>query len=345
VPDSPGLGWYLGWLYEQGHIGPGTAVDTSPLPMDQYDSFEFAEAYAQAIATRTGIGDLLAEGTIRFAEAIGRLSDTDTVLRYPQWGCVFHWTLPQVEWPYGGLMGARDTNHHDFNDELGGGSPWSPVPWTTEEVVNIAAEKTIPYTGDPFMFDYSWQGDQAYETGIYSPHKAKQVAWHRHYGSFWKESVLYCDEVLASWTNKEAEGYKGSTPFAEPAFFNAVTGKNMSFADAMEIGRKIWNLKRAIRVLQGRHRDQEVFSGFMYRPGAAHMSFSGVPVYDGAEWSHQSNIAMYFTEAGVETWKSHFYLLEGWNNYTGWPTRSTLEGVGLGDVADYLEAKGKLGEE
>ena len=30
--------------------------------------------------------------------------------------------------------------------------------------------------------------------GIYSLHFAKLIAWNRHYGRFWKQSVQYCDQ-------------------------------------------------------------------------------------------------------------------------------------------------------
>ncbi len=38
-----------------------------------------------------------------------------------------------------------------------------------------------------------------------------------------------------------------------------------------------------------------------------------------------------------------YYELRGWNPANGWPTRERLERLGLGDVADGLEAAGKLG--
>jgi aldehyde:ferredoxin oxidoreductase len=43
--------------------------------------------------------------------------------------------------------------------------------------------------------------------------------------------------------------------------------------------------------------------------------------------------------------KTRYYELEGWDTETGWPTRSTLESLNLGSVADELEGKGKLGKE
>jgi len=38
----------------------------------------------------------------------------------------------------------------------------------------------------------------------------------------------------------------------------------------------------------------------------------------------------------------HYYALRGWDIATGTPTRQTLEGLGLGDVAQDLEKLGKL---
>jgi len=52
---------------------------------------------------------------------------------------------------------------------------------------------------------------------------------------------------------------------------------------------------------------------------------------------------LYLTEKGVETFKEHYYRLEGWNLESGYPTRKTLEGLELKNVADYLHSKQKLG--
>jgi len=40
--------------------------------------------------------------------------------------------------------------------------------------------------------------------------------------------------------------------------------------------------------------------------------------------------------------KDEYYDLRGWNIKTGMPTKESLEGVGLRDIADALEARGKL---
>lgn len=337
VPSKTGMAWYIKKLYDMGVIGPGKKVDTYPLPMDIYDKVEFAEILTTAIAKRIGIGDLLAEGTVRFAEKIGRISDTDGILRFPAWGYVDHWTMPTVEWAYGTLLDSRDCNNHDML--------LSPVKdMSCEQYVKLLAAATPPHSDDPFMFDYSWKGEQAYKTGIYSVHKAKFVAWHQHYAMFYKESMLLCDWVFGNSYNPLAPDRRGASPEAEPKFISAVTGKKISFVDGIEIGRKIWNLKRAIFVLQGRNRDNEKFSGYMYRPGAssAHNSPS-IPVYDGAKWDWVNCSDLYLDEDGFERWKTTFYELEGWDPRNGYPKRATLEKLGLRHVADVLESKKRLG--
>ena len=338
VPSTTGSGWYIKRLYDMGVIGPGKEVDTYPLPMDLYEKVEFAEAWGMAIAKRIGIGDLLAEGTARFAEKLGRVSDMNDILRLPVWGYMDHITLPGVEWAYGNLMDSRDINNHDI--QMGPTQKMS-----CEEYVRMMATKMPPYSDDPFMYDYSWQGEQAYKTGIYSDHRAKFVAWHQHYAIHYKESILLCDWGFGNFYNPATADGKGATPEAEPVFINAVTGKNVSFTDGIETGRKAWNLMRAIFVMQGRHRDVEKFAGFMYRPGDAAASFppANMPVFDGSSWSWKPVRDMYLSERGVEQWKTAFYKLEGWDPKTGYPKRKTLEELGMKHVADHLVANNRLG--
>jgi aldehyde:ferredoxin oxidoreductase len=337
IPSKTGTAWYLKTVYDMGIIGPGKEIDTSPLPMDIWDTVEFAEIFAVSIARRIGIGDLLAEGTIRFAEKIGRICDTDTILRYPAWGYVDHWTMPNVEWAYGTLMDSRDINNHDVSI--------SPVKeMSCEKYVNLLASACLPYGDDPFMFDYSWKGDQAYKTGIYSEHKARFISWRQHYAMFYKESMLFCDWVFANLYNRNSKDGKGATPEAEPRLINAVTGNGMSFTDGIEIGRKTWNVIRAIFAMQGKNRNAEKFSGYMYKPGASSAHYSTtIPVYDGSKWDWIDCADLYLDHDGVEHWKGLFYATEGWDTKTGNPRGDTLKKLGLSSIADILKRNGKLG--
>jgi aldehyde:ferredoxin oxidoreductase len=347
VPDAPGLGWYIKYLYDLGVLGPGKKIDSSPLAMEQWGDLIFREDFCNAVAKRIGIGDALAEGTLEAAKRWGRLEEdaNSGALRFPAWGSVFHWSLPGVEWAYGSLLGAGDVVWHGFklgpNVGLRGGATQS---YTVEKLLELMSAKTIPYTGDPYMFSYAWQGEEARKTGIYSEHKAKQVAWTRHYATFWNESMAFCEMALPVFINALTPDFNGPTPDAEIRYYQAVTGNKNTFADTIEIGRKIWNLERAIRVMQGRHRDQEKFFPFVYKPGASLVTQNGgEPVYQNGKWSWQPLSDLYLDEAGVELFKTNFYKLEGWDVSTGWPTRKTLQELSLNKVAETLAAKQRLG--
>jgi aldehyde:ferredoxin oxidoreductase len=334
---------YLRNLYKEGVLGPGKQIE-SDLPWDKYGKLEFWEAFCRQIAYREGIGEDMALGTARAAKKWGRYEqDTDSgLLNLTFWGYGQHYEpRVEVEWSYGSILGDRDINEHGINYEV----YWMPVTTaavgedplvTAEDLVNILASKAIPYTGDPFMWDYS-EGP----TGIYSEHRAKEIAWHRHYSRSWKQSVLYCDWVWPEFVTSNAPDLRGPTPEGEIRFWNAVTGKNQTFADVMEIGRKIWNLDKAIWVMQGRHRNMEVLAGYVHTTPRT-SSWPG-PVYENGAWKYGTKENRILDRTKFEEFKTRFFEFEGWDTTSGWPTRATLEGLDLGYVADDLQADGKLG--
>ena len=336
--------FYLLNLYNMGVLGSGKAIECD-LPFDKWATVEFKQAYIRMIAYREGIGDDLAEGIARASQRWGRYKeDTDSgVLNHPNWGYFEHYDpRVEVEWSYGSILGDRDNNDHGGINfavhqipriaQLAG---MEPVV-SAERVAEILSTKVSPYEGDPFMFDYS-EG----LTGIYSANRAKTIAWHRHYTRFWTESVGNCDFIWPNFINVNAPDMLGATPEGETRSFNAVTGKGLSFVDGMEIGRKVWNLDRAIWALQGKHRDMEVFSGYVYTVGVSRPH--PLPVYENGEWKFSDNVGRTLDRARFEEWKTKYFELEGWDTSSGWPTRSTLEELGLGKVTDELQRKGKLG--
>ena len=157
--------------------------------------------------------------------------------------------------------------------------------------------------------------------------------------------MLY--QVYIIFSQSRNRYYIGSTGEAEPKFLNVVTGKDIAFDAGIKIGRKIWNLDQAIWTLQGRHRDMVRFSDYIYdMPLAKSPLFAIVRVNN--EWTYIKQgdpLNRSIDREQFEEFKTRFYELEGWNPTTGYPTRSTLESLGLGYVADELNEKGKLGIE
>jgi aldehyde:ferredoxin oxidoreductase len=346
VPMEPGMGWYIKYLYELGVLGPGKQIDSYPLPMDQWDKLSFREAFCDAIARKVGIGAVLAEGTLEAAKKWGRLDEdlNSGALRFPAYGASWHHTLPGMDWAYAYILMSGDPMWHGLMSLSGGGGfGGGPAAYTAEQLVNMMTAKVVPFTGDPLMFSNSWKGEAARKTGIYSAHKAKLVTWARRFAGFYNESMAICEMMLPNFVGRSANSMSGPSPELEHSYYQAVTGNKKTFADTMEIGRKIWNMERAIRVMAGRHRDKEQFAPFMYMPGATFMGLGNRPVYENGEWSFQAQDDLYLEKSGVEEFKTHLYKLEGWNPDTGWPTRKTLEDLGMKKIADTMAAKSKLG--
>ncbi len=342
---------YLRGLNKAGVLGPGKKIDF-PLSFKNYGSYEFVEQFVKMIAFRddgrghkSRIADDLGEGFVRAAKKWGRLEgeegDLKTgLLNFPYWGMPNHYEpRTELEWGYGTILGDRDINEHCFNtifwdvllSRFLGGKPSA----TAEETVRIYTDKMIPFQGDRLMMDYGTEN-------MYSEHIAKLIAWHRHYTRFWKQSVLLCDFRWPDFVNPYAPGKVGSTGKSEQAFFNAVTGKQLSFLDGMELGRKIWNLDQAIWTLQGRHRDMVHFADYVYQVPYGGPSF--MPGRVNGQWDYVNISGRSIDKGKFEEFKSRYYRLEGWDEQTGYPSRGTLRSLKLDTVADELEKNNKLGK-
>jgi aldehyde:ferredoxin oxidoreductase len=341
VPMEPGMGWYIKYLYDLGVLGPGKQIESYPLPMKDWDKLTFREIFCDAIARKVGIGADLAEGILEAAKKWGRLEEdmNSGALRLPAYGASWHHSLPGVDWAYSYIFMSGDPMWHGFFNAVsggGGGFGGGAAAANPEQQVQKLVAKMVPFSDDPLMLSNSWKGEEAKKTGIYSEHKAKMVAWARRYSGFYNESMALCEMMLPQ--------FSGASPDLEYRYYQAVTGSKKSFADTIEIGRKIWNMERSIRVMAGRHRDKEQFAPFMYMPGATFkLGMGSKPIYQDGKWSFENQDDLYLDKAGVELFKTNFYKLEGWDEKNGWPTRKTLEGLGMKKVADTMAAKGRLG--
>lgn len=331
---------YIRGLHRRGILGPGKKLDCD-LPFDQWGSLEFMNAYMDMVIERKGIGNDLAEGVPRALKKWGRWNDLEKgFARYPYWGYKAHYEgRAEVEWSYGTIFSGRDVNEHSltfcFHWPLVAFKMLGRKPILSAEELVTRVSAAVPGS-NPRWFDYS-------EDGIYSDDRVAEIAWFRHHNSFHIQSMLFCDWVWPRYIDyKNPDDYKGPTPEGEVKFINAVTGQNLTYADTLEIGRRIWNLNRSIWAMQGRHRDQEVFSDWMYKRGVEAPYY--LPVYENGEWSYSDCRGRKLDRDKFEDFKTRFYKYEGWDPATGRPTRSTLEGLGLAYVADGLEEHGRLGE-
>ncbi len=329
---------YLRSLASRGLAGKGKKVECD-LPLDDWTAPGFCDMLMRSIAERKGIGNDMAEGAARFAEKYGMLQEDlhKGILRLTYWGTSDHYdATTEAEWGFGSLLGERDLMLHMMANYPLHWMAWTGDPFlTAEEAAKLYTDAMVPYNGDEYMVDYS-DGP----TGIYSEHKVKQVAWVKHYEKFWIGCGGFCGWRWPMCITCTTEDRRGPTPQAEERFWKAVTGQNMSFADAMEVGHKIYTLDRSIWILQGRHRDMEVFPDYIYdQPTRG----SELPMYINGKWTYANGAGRKLDRKKVEDFKTKFYKFEGYNPDNGYPTRKTLEGMNMKNVADLLEKRGKLG--
>jgi aldehyde:ferredoxin oxidoreductase len=103
---------------------------------------------------------------------------------------------------------------------------------------------------------------------------------------------------------------------------------------------KIHALDRAIWVLQGRHRDMEVFPDHIYdNPSRGESN----PMYIDGKWKYASGAGRKLDRKKMKDFRTKFYKFEGYNPEKGYPTLETLEKMNLPKVADALNKKGRLG--
>ena len=337
---------YVYSLYKRGLAGPGKKVDTLDLDFTKVGTFEFNKRLVEMMVRREGLGDQLCDGCARAARAWGTWDEDSLTgeLLHPQWGYGEHYS-PQVEtdWSFGSIFGERDTNEHSFNHWI----YWMPVATikllgippllTAKELV-----ETISRTAnglDPRCWDYS-------EENCFSDYRRECVYYYRHWTRVWEQSLTFCDW---SWAG---ERINMNDPYHDYfidlddygcQLYTAVTGRPLTQAQSYEIGRRIWNLDKAIWTMQGRHRDDEVFAEYVYqRPNPEDGLY---PMLVDGEWVYASGKGRVLDREGFEAFKGRYYEREGWDPETGWPTRATLEDLNLGPVADVLEKAGKLGDD
>ena len=345
---------YLRILRMTGRLKTAKIPDC-PLDFSKYGSKEFVEQFVKMVAygndgnsNESQFGRDISGGFVRAAEKWGRKKEdlASGILMFPYWGIPVHKEpRAQVYWGYGTLLGDRDINEHDFDWikwEYGESKAQGRSPaLTAEEVVKIVTDKMVPYQGDLDMLDFS-------ENNIYSEHMVKMVSWHRYYTRFWKQSMLFCDSRWPDFVNIHRPDKIGSTGIAEPKYVKAVTGKDLSFQDGIDLGRRIWNLDHAIWTLQGRHRDMVHFVDNIYEKQpifSLEVRNAHMPGKEKGKWDYYGYSRRTLDRDKFDEFKTRFYRLQGWDESSGYPKRSTLESLELGYVADELEKNEKLGQE
>jgi len=331
--DTRAVETMIMWLSRCHKSGILTEQDTG-LPFSKIGSLEFIETFLKKLSFREGIGDVLAEGTSRAAEAIGMDSDsliTEYMVKTGEnelYGPRLYLTtglfyaveprqpiqqLHEIS-PLGMMWAAREMGLLDH--------------YMTSGVLRKIGKR---FWGSEIAADFSTYEGKA---------MAAVMIQDRQYV---KELMILCDFSWPNIHSPATDDHVGD-PTLESRILEAVTGEEMDEAGLNSYGAKVFNLQRAILAREGhRGRSHDVIDDFNYS-SPLRGDFGNpeclVPGNNGMPFARKG---MVVDRDEFERLKDEYYAIRGWNIATGLQTRGSLKKIGLEDVADQLGQEGLLG--
>jgi len=306
------------------------------LPLSKIGTQEFIETLTRKIAFREDFGEMLARGALKAAESLGgrarelltdviatgasekkdydpRLFVTTALLYATEPRRPIH-QLHEVSFPMFSWLGR-----------LTGGAG---QVFTSEDFRRLAKR----FWGSEIAADFS-----TYEGKALAARKIQD----RQYV---KESMILCDFKFPNTVNMNSEDCLGDGTL-ESQIYSAITGNEKNEEELYEIGERIFNLQRAVRIRQGwEGREGDKLMDHIHteplREGEIFFNADGiVPGKDGKTVSKLGTVV---ERADFEKMKDQYYEYRGWDVKTGMQTRKKLEELNLKDVADDLEKRSLL---
>jgi len=300
------------------------------LPLSKIGTPEFIEALTRMITYREGFGALLARGTIKAAESVGKragelisysvmnrsneVKDYDPRVTLHNALCIAtepRRPVQQIHEGSGALMSW-------LGWEAGQNGPMSLTP----EALLQNAEK---YWGSAAAADYS-----SYEGKALASKRIQDRTY-----AF--ESIVLCN---ARWpmTRNKANG-----PGLAAQIVSAVTGREIDEVELEKTGERIFNMQRAVSLVQGwAGREDDRLLDFYHKEPIQYLRYDReckVPGKGGTIGSRKGTV---IERSEFEKMKDEYYVLRGWDKSSGLQTKAGLESLDLGDIAGELSKKGLI---
>jgi aldehyde:ferredoxin oxidoreductase len=332
ICDDYGLDtWFLeqalAWLYRCHRAGLPVEQRLG-LEISKLGSIEFIESLVKMIALRQGFGDALANGLDAAANAMG--GQSASLIKHPDpyeprlyLSTALLWALEPRE-PIQAL--------HEVGYPL---AKWTTgIKGTEKTHVDSAAVRAIAkrFWGSEAAADFTTTDGKA---------MAARMIQDRQYV---KESLIVCDWIYPISDSEHGPDHVGD-PTLESRLFSAVTGIETDEAGLYRMGETIFNQQRAAMIRDGRRgrEDDRLPEDWHTEPLKRGVMDPDclVPGKNGEPVSRKGAVV---DRQEFERMKDEYYVIRGWDA-AGLPTRRTLEGLGLKDVADDLERRELLGQE
>ena len=330
--DTRAVETMIMWL-SRCHKSEILTEERTGIPLFTMGSMEFIDILVRKIAFREGFGDVLAEGTVRAAEIVGQGSDrfiTDYMIRTGEnsvYGPRLYLTT--------GILYAMEPRMpiqqlHEISVQL---VMWALTQmgldkmYLTSEVLRAIAQR---FWGSEIAADFSTIEGKAL---------AAAKIQDRQYA---KECLILCDFSWPITHSLNTDDHMGD-PTLESRICAAVTGRDVDEEGLYKIGRRVFNLQRAILAREGpKGREGDSLPEFEYTvplKGDFGNPNCMVPGKDGEPFYRKG---MVVDRGEFEKMKDEYYETRGWDVSTGLQRQAELEELGLGDVAKTLAREGLL---
>jgi aldehyde:ferredoxin oxidoreductase len=331
--DTHQMDVMMQWLSKCYQAGILTEEDTG-IPLSKQGSLEFIETLVRKIALREGIGDVLAKGTIRAAEALGQ-GAADLLTDYIT--ASGHFALIEGPRMYisTGLLYAMDSRQPMSQlNQMGTLNLWlmwlhnQDDAFVSSDVYRAIAERLF---GSKAAVDFTSYEGKALAAKMIQDRDCAD------------NSLILCSYLFPIQFSKSAADHVGD-PSVESKLLSAVTGEEVDEEGLYRAGERIFNVQRAILAREGhRGRDHDRISDHEFtKPLKFDLHNPGLlSPGEGREVVTKKGTVL--DRDQFERMKDEYYALRGWDVATGLQTRAVLEDLGLGDMVEDLERRGLLG--
>ncbi len=305
--------------------------DNTGIPLSRQGSLEFIETLVKKIALREGIGDILARGTIRAAEAVGQGAKellTDYITDSGHFALI---KTPRLHISTALLYAVEPRQPTGQLNELGFMSVW--LLWVYKQAGAFLSNDVARAIARRFL-----GGEAAVDFTSYDGKAlAAKVIQDREYA---KDSLILCSYLFPLMFSKQTEDHVGD-PSLESKILSAVTGNEIDEAGLYRIGERIFNLQRAILAREGhRGREYDRISEYNFTKPLKFDLHNPQLLSPGKGDRVVNKQGAVLDRDKFEELKDEYYGLRGWDISTGLQTQAKLAELGLGDMVPDLERRG-----
>jgi aldehyde:ferredoxin oxidoreductase len=332
--DTHQIDVMMQWLAKCHQAGVLTEEGTG-IPLSKQGSLEFIESLVRKIALREGIGDALAQGTIRAAEALGP-GATELLTDYitPSG----HFALidgPRMYISTGLLYAMEPRQPMSQLNQMGALNLWLMWVYNQEdafvssEVYRKISERMF---GSRDAVDFTSYEGKALAAKLMQDRDCAN------------NSLILCSYLFPIMFSRSTADHLGD-PTIESKLLSAVTGREIDEKGLYRAGERIFNLQRAILAREGhRGRDFDVISDYNFSKPLKFDLHNPELLSPGEGDAVVSKRGAVLDRDRFEELKDEYYALRGWDVGSGLQTRASLEDLGLGEMADDLQRRGLLGD-